>query len=75
MKQTTNSQEPDCPGKTLQDKFLKPQSITQKHLNKATGISSRHIREIISGRRAITPDTAIRLSKFFKTRILNFLIW
>ncbi|KPA15087.1 Addiction module antidote protein, HigA, partial [Candidatus Magnetomorum sp. HK-1] len=67
MKTSDNSKEPVCPGKILQDKYLKPKSITQKKLSKITGMPLRHIREILSGRRAITPNTAVQLSKTFDT--------
>jgi addiction module HigA family antidote len=66
MKQN-NTKEPVCPGKILQDNYLKPKKITQKQLSQTTGILKRHISEILSGRRAIGPDTAVRLSKGLNT--------
>ena len=66
MKQN-NTKEPVCPGKILQDNYLKPQKITLKQLSQTTGIVQRHISEILSGRRAIGPDTAVRLSRVLNT--------
>ncbi len=59
MKKTNHSKEPICPGKILLDNYLKPKSIPQKKLSKDTALPPRHIREILSGRRAITPDLVI----------------
>ena len=41
MKTNDNSKELICPGKILQDKYLKPKSITQKKLSKITGMPLR----------------------------------
>ena len=66
MKQN-NAKEPVCPGKILQKNYLKPKNISQKQLSQTTGILPRHISEILSGQRAISPDTAVRLSRELKT--------
>ena len=39
--------------------------VSQYRLAKATHVSARRINEIVHGKRAITADTALRLSKFF----------
>jgi antitoxin HigA-1 len=44
---------------------MKPLSITQTELAAAIGVSRRRVNELIRGRRAITPDTALRLATFF----------
>ncbi len=44
---------------------LTPLGISQYRLAKALGISPRRINEIVHGQRAITPDTALRLGKYF----------
>lgn len=54
-----------APGKILLEEFLKPMGITQYRLAKEIGVSQRRIGEIVAGTRAITPDTGLRLSRFF----------
>jgi addiction module HigA family antidote len=56
---------PVHPGEILQEEFLDPLGITQNRLGRELGVSARRINEIILGRRAITADTALRLSRFF----------
>lgn len=53
------------PGEILLEEFLKPMGITQYRLAKEIGVSQRRIGEIVSGARAVTADTGLRLSKFF----------
>ena len=53
------------PGEVLNEEFLIPLGVTQYRLAKDIGISSRRINEIVHGQRAITPDTALRLGKYF----------
>jgi len=56
---------PIHPGEILLEDFLKPMGITQYRLAKEIGVSQRRIGEIVTGKRAITPDTGLRLSRFF----------
>lgn len=53
------------PGEILLHEFLEPMGITQYRLAKEICVPQRRIGEIISGTRAITVDTGLRLSKFF----------
>jgi addiction module HigA family antidote len=53
------------PGEILQEEFLMPMGITQYRLAKEIGVQQRRIGEIVSGIRAITPDTGLRLARFF----------
>src|SRR5476649_2754286 len=53
------------PGEVLNEEFLIPLGVTQYRLAKDIGISARRINEIVHGKRAITPDTALRLGKYF----------
>lgn len=55
------------PGEVLQEEFLKPMDITAYRLAKETFIPQTRISEIVRGRRRITADTALRLSKYFGT--------
>lgn len=59
------SRTPPHPGRFLETRFLKPAGITQSDLAHALGISRRRVNELIRGRRAITPDTAVRLALYF----------
>ena len=56
------SRKPPHPGEFLETRFLKPLGITQTELAAALGVSRRRVNELINGRRAITPDTAVRLA-------------
>jgi len=53
------------PGEILLNEFLVPMAITQYRLAKEIGVPQRRIGEIITGKRAITVDTGLRLSRFF----------
>lgn len=53
------------PGEVLNFKFLEPLEITAYRLSKDLKIPQTRISEIINGRRRITADTALRLSKYF----------
>jgi addiction module HigA family antidote len=57
--------DPIHPGEILMEEFLKPMSISQYRLAKDINVPARRINEIVQGKRSITPDTALRLSKFF----------
>ena len=56
---------PIYPGEILLEEFLEPMGISQYRLAKDISVSPRRINEIVHGKRAITPDTALRLSRFF----------
>ena len=56
---------PIHPGEILMEEFLKPMGISQYRLAKDISVPPRRINEIVHGKRAITPDTALRLSRFF----------
>lgn len=53
------------PGVILLEEFLVPMKISQYKLAKDISVPPRRINEIVHGTRGITPDTALRLSKFF----------
>ena len=58
---------PVHPGEVLLEDFLKPLSISQYRLAKEMKVYPRKINEIVHGKRAITADTALRLSRYFGT--------
>ena len=47
--------------------FLEPLGLTPYALAKAIGVDAPRIYKIVSGERAITADTALRLARFFGT--------
>ena len=53
------------PGEVLLEEFLIPLDITAYRLSKDLGIPQTRVSEILKGRRRITADTALRLSKYF----------
>lgn len=55
------------PGEVLQEEFLKPMGISQNRLARDINVPPRRINEIVLGKRAITPDTALRLARYFRT--------
>jgi addiction module HigA family antidote len=55
------------PGEILSEEFLKPLNITAYKLSKDIGIPQTRTSAIIKGVRAITADTALRLSLYFGT--------
>ena len=61
----TKKLHPIHPGEILLEEFLNPMEISQYRLAKEISVPARRINEIVLGKRAITPDTALRLSLFF----------
>lgn len=53
------------PGEVLMEEFLEPFGISQNRLAREIGVPPRRINEIVLGKRSITPDTALRLSRYF----------
>lgn len=53
------------PGEVLNEEFLKPLKLTAYKLSKDLNIPQTRISEIVKGRRRVTADTALRLSKYF----------
>ena len=55
------------PGEVLLEEFLDPLGISQNRLAREIGVPPRRINEIVLGKRSVTPDTALRLSRYFGT--------
>lgn len=55
------------PGEVLLEEFLKPMEITAYRLARETGLPQTRISQIVHGRRGLSAETALRLSKFFGT--------
>jgi addiction module HigA family antidote len=58
---------PVHPGEILREEFMKPLGLSQNRLGRDLGVSPRRINEIVHGKRSITADTALRLSRYFGT--------
>jgi len=58
---------PIHPGEVLMEDFIEPLGITQHKVAVAIGVPPRRINEIVHGKRRITADTALRLSRYFGT--------
>lgn len=56
---------PVPPGEILADEFLTPLHVTPYQLAKSIGVPQQRIGEILAGKRSITADTGLRLSRFF----------
>jgi addiction module HigA family antidote len=57
--------EPIHPGEILLGEFIEAFGITQNRLAVAIGVPPRRINEIVHGKRGVTADTAVRLSRYF----------
>lgn len=58
---------PIHPGEILLDEFLVPLGISQYRLAKDISVPPRRINEVVHGKRSITADTPLRLSRYFGT--------
>lgn len=56
---------PIHPGEIMLEEFLKPLNVSQYKLAKDINVPARRINEIVHGKRSITADTALRLSRYF----------
>ena len=61
------TQPPVHPGEVLLEEFLRPLAISQYRLAHVIDVPPRRINEIVHGKRAISPDTALRLSRALGT--------
>jgi len=59
--------QPIHPGEILLKEFLEPLEISQYRISKDISVPPRRINEIVHGKRSITADTALRLSRYFGT--------
>lgn len=53
------------PGQVLKEEFLVPFHLSSYRLSKETGIPELRISQIIRGKRSITANTALKLSRYF----------
>lgn len=55
------------PGEVLLEEFLEPLELSQNRLAREIHVPPRRINEIVLGKRSVTPDTALRLARYFGT--------
>ena len=67
MSRVPSLRAPVHPGEILVEEFLKPLELTQVALAERIGVPFQRINQIARGRRAVTPDTALRLAHVFGT--------
>ena len=58
---------PIHPGETIREDILKPLDMSVNQLAKALNVDAARLNEIVRGRRGITADTALRLSRYLGT--------
>jgi len=62
-----NKMRPIHPGEILREEFLVPFALSASALAIELRVPAPRINDIVRERRAITPDTALRLSRYFGT--------
>ncbi|MEW5944534.1 MAG: HigA family addiction module antitoxin [Pseudomonadota bacterium] len=62
-----NKMRPIHPGEILREEFLEPLGLSAHALAVALRVPAPRINDIVRERRGITPDTALRLSRYFGT--------
>ena len=58
---------PPHPGETIKEDILEPLGMSVNQMAKALGITAARLNDIVRGRRGITADTALRLSRYLGT--------
>ncbi len=67
IQRTSRQRRPSHPGLFIKEFILHELSIPQKQLAKVLGLPRGTINQLVNGKRKITPDIALRLSRFTKT--------
>ena len=62
---TKNAMRPIHPGEVLREEYLVPLGMSANALAMALRVPAPRINDIVRERRAVTPDTALRLARFF----------
>lgn len=63
----TNRMRPIHPGEVLREEFLAPLGMSANALALALHVPAPRVNDIVRERRAVTPDTALRLARYFDT--------
>ena len=59
--------DPIHPGEILREEFMTPLALSINRLARELHVPVNRVSEIVAGKRAITPDTALRLGRYFET--------
>jgi antitoxin HigA-1 len=60
-----NGMRPVHPGEVLREEYLKPLNLSANALSKALHVPAGRVNDIVLERRGVTPDTALRLARYF----------
>ncbi|SUO96724.1 Uncharacterized HTH-type transcriptional regulator ybaQ [Suttonella ornithocola] len=74
-KRGTNGMRAIHPGEHLREDFLKPLNMSANALAIALRLPAPRINDIVRERRGITPETAVRLAKYFGTTAQYWMNW
>ncbi len=66
-RKTVRAFAPVHPGEVIEHDYLVPLGLSRYALARALDITQARLGEIVRGKRAITPDTALRLARYFGT--------
>ena len=67
MNIATNKMHPVHPGEILREEYLAPLGMSADALSTVLNVPARRIHDIVHEQRSITPDTALRLARYFNT--------
>ena len=62
-----NKMRPIHPGEVLREEFLDPLGMTAHALAQALRVPAPRVNDLVRERRSVTPDTALRLARYFDT--------
>ncbi|MDD2686522.1 MAG: HigA family addiction module antitoxin [Gallionella sp.] len=68
-----NGMRPVHPGEILREEYLLPMEMSVHALSQALRVPATRLHEIVKERRSITPDTALRLARYFGTDAQSWL--
>lgn len=74
MARPVNHLRPVHPGEVLREDYLVPLGLSVNALSIALGVPATRIHEVVKERRAVTPDTAARLAKYFGGDAASWLV-
>lgn len=63
----SNQMRPVHPGEILREEYLKPLEMSANSLAEALHLTATRINDIVREQRGVTPDTAMRLARYFNT--------
>ncbi|QWT22262.1 HigA family addiction module antidote protein [Bacillus sp. NP157] len=58
---------PVHPGEVLREDYMRPMGLSSNALALAIGVTAARVNELVTGKRGLTADTALRLARYFGT--------